>query len=393
MAACFVKGKSVTVVERNEKPGKKLYITGKGRCNVTNDCSPSDFLNNVVNNSKFLFSSLYGFSPQDTIDFLEKSGVKTKTERGNRVFPCSDKSSDVIKALYRTAVDNGVVFRFNERVVRTYKNDLGFTVLSDDNEYRCKYLMIACGGKSYPATGSTGDGYVFAEKFGHRVISPKPSLVPLGLKQDVSALAGLSLKNVSVSIVCGGRTYSQFGEMLFTHDGVSGPSILRLSAYINREPLPMELYIDLKPALDEETLDKRIASDFAESGSKQLKNSLDRLLPKAMVMPVIVGSGVSGEKKANAITKAERLELVRAVKNLKYDINCFGSFENAVVTSGGVDTKELSPKTMESKLVENLYFIGEVTDVDALTGGFNIQIALSTAYAAASAVTNDSKAG
>ena len=385
-AAGFIKNHSVCVLERNEKSGKKLYITGKGRCNVTNDCLPADFLGSVVTNPKFLYSSVYGFTPADTKELLRAHGVETKTERGNRVFPVSDKASDVIKALYAHAQSSGTRFVFNERVKSVKHDDGKFTVTAQNEQYVCDKLLIASGGKSYPATGSTGDGYAFAKSLGHNIVSTRPSLVDMNTEQNVSSLAGLTLKNVCVKIEADGAKYSQFGEMLFTHSGVSGPTILRLSAYVNRYSPPLKLYIDLKPALDENTLDKRVTEDFAANANKQLKNSLDALLPKAIIDTVLAQSGLQTGKKVNIITVRERAQLVHTLKNLRFDITALGSFENAVVTAGGVDVKEIHPKTMESKLVKNLYFAGEVIDADALTGGYNIQIALSTGYAAAKAI-------
>ena len=386
MAAGSIRAKEVLVLERNEKPGKKLYITGKGRCNVTNDCAPSEFLQNVVHNAKFLYSSVYGFSPSDTCALLTHEGVPIKTERGNRVFPVSDKASDVIRALTARAERNGAQIVYNTRVKSVAAKNGGFRIVTDRAEYTCDVLLIATGGKSYPATGSTGDGYVWAEAFGHTLVSPCPSLVPLRTEEDVSALAGLTLKNVSVRLTSGTKTFTQFGELLFTHDGVSGPTVLRLSAYAARLPMPMRLQIDCKPALDADMLDRRITVDFGEFANKQLKNALDKLLPKALIGPIVRQSGVSADKKVHDITKEERRILGQAIKSLSFTVCAAGSFDTAVVTSGGLDTSEIDPKTMQSKIVPNLYFIGEVLDIDALTGGYNIQIALSTAMAAAKAV-------
>lgn len=387
MAAGTVENCLVTVLERNEKPGKKLYITGKGRCNVTNDCSPEEFSANVVGNPKFLYSCIHGFTPSDTIAMLNACGVRTKVERGKRVFPQSDKSSDVIHALYNRAIKNNARFVFNQRVKTIESVDDKFVIVTDSDTYRCDKLLIATGGKSYPATGSEGDGYAFAKHFSHTIVQPKPALVPLIMRNRVTELAGLTLKNVTASIAVGKKTYKEFGELLFTHEGMSGPVILRLSSYISRAEFPLKLYIDLKPSLDEDTLDKRITRDFSEVTNKQLKNTLDKLLPKAIINPVILQSRIEPDKKINTITKQERKQLVYAIKNLCYDITDTDSFANAVITSGGVSTKEVDPKTMESKLKKNLYFAGEILDVDALTGGFNLQIAFSTAYAAAKAMS------
>lgn len=386
MAAATIKSKPVVVFERNEKPGKKLYISGKGRCNVTNNCSPEDFLSNVVEGGKFLQSSLHGFTPYDTQAFLQSEGVPTKVERGNRVFPCSDKSSDVIKAFYECAKANGAQFRFDERVQKISREEGGYAVCTASGTYYFENVLIATGGKSYSATGSTGDGYKFVEAFGHTVVTPVPSLVPFVTEQDVTALAGLTLRNVAASVKCGKKTEREFGEMLFTHKGLSGPIILRLSAKLHRAPFPYKLYIDMKPALDEETLCKRLQNDFTENSNKQLKNALDSLLPKAMIMPILQRSGLSLEKRVNIITREERTLLARTIKNVEYDVTGTEGFDSAVVTSGGVDVREVNPKTMESKLNKGLYFAGELLNIDALTGGFNIQIALSTAYAAAKAI-------
>ena len=388
MAAGSIRGCEVTVFDGNEKAGKKLYITGKGRCNVTNDCTPEDFFRSVVGNPKFLFSAINLFSPKDTVSLLEREGVKTKVERGNRVFPESDKSSDIIKALYLRAVRIGACFRWGEKVTSIEKVGEAFIVKTAENEYSFDKVLIATGGKSYPLTGSTGDGYALARTFGHAIVPVVPSLVPIKLKQDVSYLAGLTLKNVEVRVSIAGKTFSEFGEMLFTHEGVSGPTVLRLSAYINRMNVKgAKLHIDLKPALDSVALDKRITRDFEQNINKQLKNSLDDLLPKALIAPIIGASGIPADKKLNVISKAERAKLVNAVKNFEFDISGMDGFDGAIITAGGVAVSEISPKTMESKLVSGLYFAGEVIDVDALTGGYNIQIALSTAYAAAKAIS------
>ncbi len=388
MAAGSITGKSVAVLERNEKPGKKLYITGKGRCNVTNDCQPAEFFSNVVSNPKFLYSCIYGFMPSDTCRLLSECGVHTKVERGNRVFPVSDKSSDIIRALYRRAEANDVKFFFGERVRKIERQPQGFRICTETTAYLCEKLLIATGGKSYPATGSDGDGYKFAEQLGHTVIPPRPSLVPLRTRRNVSIPAGVSLKNVTVSVCVKNKEYSQFGEMLFTHEGLSGPAVLRLSAYIGQITSPLPLRIDLKPALDEETLYKRLTSDFTAYANKQLKNAMEDLLPKALILPVLQQSELPIDKKVNVLTKEERKKLLYTLKNFSFDIIGTGSFAEAIVTSGGVCTEEVDPKTMESKKVAGLYFAGELLDVDALTGGFNIQIAFSTAYAAATAISN-----
>lgn len=387
LAAGSVQNCRISVLDHNEKPGKKLYITGKGRCNVTNDCTVEEFLGHVVTNSKFLYSSVYGFTPQDLQATIEQNGVPLKTERGNRVFPVSDKSSDIIRALYARAQKNGAQFYFGRHVTHIERCDMGFKVHTEHQVYICDDLLIATGGKSYAATGSTGDGYKFAERFGHRIVSPVPSLVPMLTKQDVSALAGLTLKNVSVRLCTDKKEYAQFGELLYTHNGVSGPVILRLSAYARRHAMPMQMYIDFKPALDTETLDKRVFSDLIQFANKQLKHALEKLLPKAMILPVLQQCQIDADKKANILRKEERQSIVHALKNFRYDVTALGGFENAVITAGGVDVRDIDPKTMQSKIVPHLYFAGEILDVDALTGGFNLQIAFSTAQAAAKAIS------
>lgn len=381
---CASCNKSVLVLDRNEKTGKKLYITGKGRCNLTNNCEPRDFLRNVVSGRKFLYSSLFRYPPYRTMEFFENLGLKVKTERGGRVFPISDKSSDVIKALTAYAADNGAQIRLNSRAVKIDKGNGVFCVRLDGGEVlKSRKLIIACGGKSYSSTGSSGDGYIFAERFGHTVVKTVGALVPLRLKDDVKALEGLALKNVSVTAEGNGFSESAFGEMLFTSDGVSGPTVLTLSSMINRKDLKgAKLVIDLKPALDCKKLDERILSDFAKQSNKQLKNALFDLLPRSLIPFIISYCSFDGTTYINSVTKEQRDKLLNAIKRLTFHIDSLYGVENAIVTAGGVDLKEINPTTMESKLVENLYFAGETLDVDALTGGYNIQIALSTGFAA-----------
>ncbi len=378
------KGKTVVVLERNEKSGKKLYITGKGRCNLTNRCEPRDFLSNVVNGGKFLQSCLYRFPPSYTMELFEKLGVRLKTERGNRVFPESDKSSDIIKALVRYATAHDTELILNDRVVKAQKKAEFFEVHTESgNVYLCEKLIIACGGKSYPSTGSSGDGYVFAACFGHSVVKPIAALAPIRLKSRVADIEGLSLKNVSVKAAGQGFSESGFGELLFTSDGVSGPVPLTLSSRINRKNLNgAKLTIDLKPALDEDKLDSRVLSDFKKYSNKQLKNALFDLLPRSLVPFIIEYCGLDGDTFVNSVTRQQRERLLRALKGLAFEIDSVYDVEHAIVTSGGVSLKEVNPSTMESKIVEGLYFAGETLDVDAVTGGFNIQIALSTGFAA-----------
>lgn len=380
------RGFDVTLADKNEKTGKKLYITGKGRCNVTNECDGKEFLASVVSNPKFLMSAINAFDSYDTVDFLQKNGLNTVTERGNRVFPASQKSSDVIKTFTDYCRKNGVKILLSAKVVGVKTDGEDFVVSFSDKTERFQKVIVATGGLSYPSTGSTGDGYEIAKSFGHKIVKPVQALVPIELNELwVQKLSGLSLKNVRCTVTAGEKEIaSDFGEMLFTHKGVSGPIILSLSSKINRlNPNGLKLVIDLKPALSDDVLDARLQRDFADLNLKQFKNSLDGLLPKSLV-PVVVGlSKIDPEQKVGQITREQRKNLVHLLKNLTFSVKKPAGFEEAIVTAGGVDVKEINPKTMESKLQKGLYFVGEVLDVDALTGGFNIQIALSTAYAAA----------
>ena len=377
------RGFDVTLADKNEKTGKKLYITGKGRCNVTNECDGKEFLASVVSNPKFLMSAINAFDSYDTVDFLQKNGLNTVTERGNRVFPASQKSSDVIKTFTDYCRKNGVKILLSAKVVGVKSDGEDFVVSFSDKTERFQKVIVATGGLSYPSTGSTGDGYEIAKSFGHKIVKPVQALVPIELNEPwVQKLSGLSLKNVRCTVTAGEKEIaSDFGEMLFTHKGVSGPIILSLSSKINRlNPNGLKLLVDLKPALSDDVLDARLQRDFAELNLKQFKNSLDGLLPKSLV-PVIVGlSKIDPEQKVGQITREQRKNLVHLLKNLTFSVKKLAGFEEAIVTAGGVDVKEINPKTMESKLQKGLYFVGEVLDVDALTGGFNIQIALSTAY-------------
>lgn len=376
----------IYVFERNEKPGKKLYITGKGRCNVTNACSQAEFLENVVSNPRFLYGAIYSFSPQDTITLLEGHGVPTKVERGRRVFPASDKASDVTRALVSYAKSNGAKFIYAD-VTSITKDGERFIVTYNGRADEFDAVVLACGGSSYPVTGSNGDGYKLAMALSHTVNEPLPALSAIVTEEDVSELAGLSLKNVRVTASRGKKTFSQFGEMLFTGCGLSGPIILSLSSYITRlHPETFTLSLDLKPALDFDTLDKRVQKDFGKSLNRQFKNSLDELLPKSLIPYIIKRSGIQADKPINSVTREERQRLVSIIKNLTFSIESLGEIDDAIVTSGGVTVGEVNPKTMESKLVKGLYFAGEILDVDALTGGFNIQIALSTGYLAGKSV-------
>ncbi len=383
-----VRGEDVYLIEKNEKPGKKLYITGKGRCNVTNDCDVDEFLSNVVTNAKFLNGAIRRFPPEKFMEFLSGK-TKLKTERGNRVFPLSDKASDVTKCLCAYAEEAGAEIKLNEKVLSINAADGKIvSVVTDKATYPCDNVIVCTGGLSYPSTGSTGDGYAFAKSFGHTIISPVAALSGVNLKGDFyKNLQGLSLKNVAISVINGKKKiYSDFGEMLFTHFGVSGPTIISASSFINRLNL-RDVYIslDLKPALTEEQLDARVLRDFEKYKNKAIKNSLDDLLPKAMIPVIIKAAGINGDIKNNELKAENRRKIVAAIKDFRMYPHSLRDLNEAIVTSGGVSVKEIDPKTMESKLVKGLFFAGEVIDADALTGGFNITIAACTAYSAGNA--------
>ncbi len=377
------KGEDVVVFDKNEKIGKKLFITGKGRCNLTNLCSVEDFLKNVVRGEKFLKSALYNFSSQDCVDFFEGLGLKTKVERGNRVFPESDKSSDVIKALKKHC--DGVKFCLNEKVENVYfdgeKNQ--FVLKTNCGKYFFDKVVVATGGKSYSSTGSTGDGYKIAESFGHKITKPVSALCPIKLKNwFVKKLQGVSLKNVQLDVVADGKRMSFFGEMLFTEDGISGPIVLSASSLVNRSE-KVTLSLDFKPALTEKQLDARLLRDFEENKNKNLKNVLKGLFPMAVAEIFAKAIGMDDNKKINEITKEERAKLVENIKNFKLNFAGLYDIDAGIVTSGGVALDQINPKTFESKLQKGLYFLGEVLDVDALTGGYNLQIAWASAYSMA----------
>ena len=383
MAAAFCKGSEVTILERNEKTGKKIYITGKGRCNVTNNCALYEFFPHILHGQKFMMSSLTAFPPQALMEYLGGLELRLKTERGNRVFPVSDKSSDVIKALTEGALRNGARIETDTEVLSVNKTGDVFEVMTDKGLRSFDRLIVATGGVSYPSTGSTGDGYRIAESFGHTIVRPVPALCAIELQDNVRPLQGLSLRNVRATATFGKKTFSEFGEMLFTDKGVSGPIILTLSSQINRYPLNgAHLVVDFKPALSPETLDERIRSDLGEMPNKELGNILTMLLPKAVIPYVLAQSGLSPKLKGNAITREQRFALGYSVKNLTFTMRGLADISTAVVTSGGVELKEVDPRTMESKLVPGLYFAGEVLDVDATTGGFNLQCAFATGRAA-----------
>ena len=372
----------VQILEQNEKLGKKLFITGKGRCNVTNNCSRDIFLNSIVSNPKFMFTSLAEFDPNDCIDFFTNNNCPLKTERGNRVFPTSDKSSDIIKCLEKKLKSLNVEIWLNTKVLSILKADNKFIIKTTDNQLTADKIIVATGGNFYKATGSTGDGYTFAKKFNHNIISPKPSLVGFITKQKQD-MAGLTLKNIAASLFVNGKKIKEeFGELLFTHKGISGPTILTLSSLYEKGRGNYHVSLDLKPALDEATLDKRIVKDFEELKNKELKNCLNMLLPASLTKYVIEQAKLNPLKQANSVTVSERKILISVLKNFNLYIEDVDNPDSAIITRGGVDVKEINPKTMESKLEKGLYFCGEVLDVDALTGGFNIQIALSTGVTA-----------
>ena len=376
-------GAEVTLIERNDRPGKKLRITGKGRCNVTNACDTKEFLNHVPTNPRFLYSALSCFSTEDTVAFFEEAGVPLKVERGRRVFPVSDRAEDIVNALVKRVKASGVKI-VTGRVDGIEARDgavcgcrIGQRLIEADA------VIIATGGRSYPGTGSDGDGYRLAGELGHNVTPLIPSLVPLTSKSRICpSLQGLSLRNVALKVTdttTGKTAYEDFGEMMFTHFGMTGPMILSASAHLSELSAGRyEAHIDLKPALDEKTLDARILSDFAKYANKDFINALSDLLP-AKLIPVVVGlTGIDERKKVNSVTKEERGVLVRTVKDLRIRIDGFRPIAEAIVTKGGIDVKQIDPKTMESKLVSGLYFAGEVIDVDAYTGGYNLQIAFAT---------------
>ncbi|MDO4941343.1 MAG: NAD(P)/FAD-dependent oxidoreductase [Lachnospiraceae bacterium] len=390
------RGAAVLLFEKNEKLGKKIYITGKGRCNVTNACDIEELLSHMVSNKNFMYSSFYTFTNEQTMDFFENTGCPLKIERGNRVFPISDKSSDVIRALSREMRRLGVRVLLNARISELIMEDgRAVGVFCDGKKYFADAVIVATGGVSYPSTGSTGDGYRFAKEAGHSVKEAKTSLVPFEIEEDLCRkLQGLSLRNCKLTIYNGSsekKIYEDFGELLFTHFGISGPTVISASAYVGDqiETHPCKVSIDLKPALSEEQLDRRILRDFEKYQNKQLKNALGELLPKKMIPVIIELSGMNPEKKVNIITKEERKKLLTAIKKFTITTAGLRGFDEAIITRGGIKVKEIDPGTMESKIVKRLYFAGEVLDLDAVTGGFNLQIAWSTGYAAGVGCVSD----
>ena len=389
-------GDKVTLLEKNKTLGKKLLITGKGRCNITSSINIEEFINNVPGNGKFLFSCFQNYTNKDIIKMLKKHGLEVKKERGNRIFPITDKSQDVLNCFIQELKDNDVDIRTNLEIVEiiTKNNEVTGVYLSTGDILTASKIILATGGKSYPVTGSDGQGYKLAKKLGHTIIEPRASIIPLTADEDLCQnMQGLSLVNVKIvikDIEKNKQIYDDFGEMLFTHFGVSGPTILSSSAHLIRyknidnllKNGKIKLYIDLKPALSEEELDNRILRDFNEFKNKEFKNSLEKLLPKKMIPTIIELSKINPYKKVNEITKEERKKIVKLLKKFEVTINGFRPVEEAIITAGGVSIKEINPKTMESKIIKGLYFAGEIIDVDAYTGGFNLQIAYSTGYTA-----------
>ena len=382
------RGFSVLLLEQNEKLGKKIYITGKGRCNLTNACETEELFQNVLRNPKFLYSAFYTFSNWQTMEFFRENGLNIKTERGNRVFPVSDHASDVIRILQKKLKKEKVNVQLCQKVQEILQNEgrVSGVRMESGNVIKADHVIIATGGCSYRSTGSTGDGYRFARDLGHRVEKQIPSLVPFVAAEDwVKELTGLSLRNITVTIKKDKKLlYEDFGELLFTHFGVSGPLILSASSIVNdyAEKMPLDLYIDLKPALEFVQLDKRLLRDFEENSNKAFKNALHKLFPSSLIPIMVAKSGIDGEKKVNEITKEERSAFASLIKALPITLTGFRNFNEAIITRGGVSVREINPSTMESKLVQGLYFAGEVLDLDALTGGFNLQIAWSTGYLA-----------
>ena len=389
-------GNEVILIEKMPSFGKKMLITGKGRCNITSSLYMSDFIKNTPGNGTFLYSAFQNYTNRDIIDFLKSQGLEVKEERGNRVFPVTDKSIDVVNCFLKRINELGIKCKLNTRVEKILiKENKVLGVRTEKEIIQADKIILATGGKSYPLTGSTGDGYKMASELGHEIVKIKPSLVPLEVyeKDECKSLQGLSLKNIKIKFIDIEKNkiiYEDFGEMIFTHFGISGPTILSGSAHLVRyknidellKNKKIKLNIDLKPALTEEQLDNRILRDFKEVKNKQFKHSLDKLLPQKMIQTIIENSKIDPEKRVNEITREERKRLINNLKKLEVTIKGFRPVEEAIITSGGVNVKEINPKTMESKLINGLYFAGEIIDVDAYTGGFNLQIAYSTGYTA-----------
>ena len=387
-------GAEVTVFESMAILGKKLAITGKGRCNVTNNSIPNEFLESVTKNHRFLYTAINAFTPEDTMRHFESLGVPLKTERGKRVFPESDRAGDIVRAMKSYASGAEVI---HEKVTSLRRSDGGFTVKTAKNEYRFDNVILATGGRSYPLTGSDGSGYRLAKSLGHTVTELIPSLIPIESSSPLcESMQGLSLKNVAIEVKNrnGRSLYRDFGEMMFTHFGVTGPVILSASAHLRGVDISeLTLFIDLKPALDEKTLDARLLSDFSKKNNRDFINSLSELLPTKMIEPFVKKTGIDGRKKVNSITKEERKTILKNLKNFDIPLSSFRPIEEAIITSGGIEVKEISPKTMESKIISGLFFAGEVIDVDAYTGGFNLQIAFSTGYLAGKSAAENINTG
>ncbi len=390
---CAENGLNTALLEKNDILGKKLLITGKGRCNVTNNSDNENILKNIHTNNRFLYSALSNFSAEDTMNFFERLGVPLKTERGNRVFPVSDKASDIVNALKQQIKNLGVtVINDKAEKILTEETDgvkIAVAVKCSKKTYTADKIILATGGKSYPGTGSTGDGYIMAESLGHTIVPPKPSLVPVNTVESCSDMMGLSLKNVTLSLKNekGKVLFSELGEMLFTHFGVSGPLVLSASSFIKNGSY--KLYIDLKPALDEKKLDARILRDFEQEKNKQLSNVLRHLLPEKLINEVMRRSNIPSDTKVNTVTKEQRKALTETLKSYSLTIKSLRPIEEAIITDGGISVKEINPKTMESKLINRLYFAGEIIDCCGYTGGYNLQIAFATAYAAAFAAASE----
>ncbi len=377
-------GIDVTLIEKNNEVGKKLRITGKGRCNVTNACDTEDIFRNIPTNHRFLYSAVYSFTNFDVMDFFENCGVPLKTERGERVFPVSDKAQDIVNALRKKTLELGVKTVKGNVVSILAENGSIKGVKTDTATFFGNSVIVATGGRSYPATGSDGSGYKLSEKVGHTIKTIKPSLVPVETYEDTSPVMGLSLKNVQLTVFDknGKKKYSDFGEMLFAHYGMTGPIVLSASSHMGDNPDGSRIEIDLKPALDEATLDKRILRDFEKYHNRNFENALSDLLPSKIIPYIIERTGIDKFKKVNSITKEERKAFLESLKHLSFTVKKYRPVDEAIVTSGGINVKEINASTMESKLVKGLYFAGEVIDVDAYTGGFNLQIAFSTGYLA-----------
>ncbi len=381
-----LRGQQVTLIEKKERVGRKLFITGKGRCNVTNASDPEEHISNAMSNPYFLYSSIYGFTPEDTMAFFEGMGVPLKTERGKRVFPVSDKSGDIVKAMEQFVKESGASILYDTAVTDiTAEKGRVKAVVCGKRNIPCDSVILATGGLSYPATGSTGDGYRLARKLGHSITKCYPSLVPLKVKEKwVESLMGLSLKNIKMSVLLKGKEiYSDMGEMMFAHFGITGPLVLTASRYIDdkTDERPV-IRIDMKPALNEKELDARLLRDIKKYANKDFKNALNDLLPQKLIPIVIMLTGIDESKKANSITKEERARLLKVIKNIELTVTDTAGYNEAVITRGGINVDEIDPSTMESRLVKGLYFAGEIIDVDSLTGGFNLQIAFSTGYIA-----------